>query len=191
MDRMFARLSFLPSLGLNVVLEKVAGRPWWSRIDNRVVLGALPFRGQNAQQIVDDESVKGVVSMNEDYELKAFSNLGPEWANLGVKFLQLPTTDMFTSPSQDHLQTGVQFIREVVSENPTGSSVYVHCKAGRTRSATLVGCYLMEEYGHTPEEAVAFMEDKRPHIWLGSKQWQALRDYHKDVILKGRNCGTS
>ena len=42
--------------------------------------------------------------MNEDYELKAFSNLGPEWANLGVKFLQLPTTDMFTSPSQDHLQ---------------------------------------------------------------------------------------
>ena len=56
------------------------------------------------RQIVDDESVKGVVSMNEDYELKAFSNLGPEWANLGVKFLQLPTTDMFTSPSQDHLQ---------------------------------------------------------------------------------------
>ena len=41
-------------------------------------------------------------------------------------------------------QTGVQFIREVVSENPAGSSVYVHCKAGRTRSATLVGCYLME-----------------------------------------------
>ena len=48
-----------------------------------------------------------------------------------------------------------------------------------------------QEYGHTPEEAVAFMEDKRPHIWLGSKQWQALRDYHKDVILKGRNSGTS
>lgn len=24
-----------------------------------------------------------------------------------------------------------------------GPTVYVHCKAGRTRSATLVGCYLM------------------------------------------------
>jgi len=187
MDRMFARLSFLPSLGLNVVLEKVAGRAWWNRIDNKVVLGALPFRGQNAQQIVDTESVKGVVSMNEDYELKAFSNLGPEWATLGVKFLQLPTTDMFTSPSQEHLQTGVQFIREVVSSSPPGSSVYVHCKAGRTRSATLVGCYLMEEYGHTPEQAVAFMAEKRPHIWLHNKQWQALRDYHQDNILNAKS----
>ena len=156
---------------------------WWNRIDNKVVLGALPFRGQNSQQIVDSESVKGVVSMNEDYELKAFSNLGPEWATLGVKFLQLPTTDMFTSPSQEHLQTGVEFIREVVSSSPPGSSVYVHCKAGRTRSATLVGCYLMEEYGHTPEEAVAFMAEKRPHIWLHNKQWQALRDYHQHNIL--------
>jgi len=184
MDRMFARLSFLPSLGLNVVLEKVAGRAWWNRIDNKVVLGALPFRGQNAQQIVDTESVKGVVSMNEDYELRAFSNLGPEWANLGVRFLQLPTTDMFTSPSQEHLKTGVKFIREVVTDSPPGSSVYVHCKAGRTRSATLVGCYLMEEYGHTPEQAVEFMAQKRPHIWLHNKQWQALRDYHQQNIMQ-------
>ena len=54
--------------------------------------------------------------MNEDYELKAFSNLGPEWANLGVKFLQLPTTDMFTSPSQDHLQVRLlpQFVLSYV-----------------------------------------------------------------------------
>ena len=28
-----------------------------------------------------------------------------------------------------------------------GPSVYVHCKAGRTRSATLVGCYLMQKNG--------------------------------------------
>lgn len=27
--------------------------------------------------------------------------------------------------------------------SPNLGTVYVHCKAGRTRSATLVGCYLM------------------------------------------------
>lgn len=32
----------------------------------------------------------------------------------------------------------------ISSENSaTEGTVYVHCKAGRTRSATLVGCYLM------------------------------------------------
>lgn len=32
----------------------------------------------------------------------------------------------------------------VPNDHSTNSgTVYVHCKAGRTRSATLVGCYLM------------------------------------------------
>lgn len=35
-------------------------------------------------------------------------------------------------------------IKGLKSENGVNSgTVYVHCKAGRTRSATLVGCYLM------------------------------------------------
>lgn len=29
------------------------------------------------------------------------------------------------------------------SSDQSPGTVYVHCKAGRTRSATLVGCYLM------------------------------------------------
>ena len=39
------------------------------------------------------------------------------------------------------LKKGVEFIEEMnLSEN----SVYVHCKAGRGRSTTLVACYLMK-----------------------------------------------
>lgn len=65
-----------------------------------------------------------------------------EWEAVGVKFLQLSTTDIFEAPSQDKLQHGVEFIRDVEASSPRGA-VYVHCKAGRTRSATLVACYLM------------------------------------------------
>ena len=61
----------------------------------------------------------------------------------------------------------------------------MHCKAGRTRSATLVGCYLMSENGWTPEEAVDYMREKRPHILLHNKQWDALREYHR-VHVQGR-----
>lgn len=71
-----------------------------------------------------------------------------------MEFLQLPVTDIFQSPSQEKLQLGVNFInkfRNVPTESNNSSNVdktyhktvYVHCKAGRTRSATLVGCYLM------------------------------------------------
>jgi atypical dual specificity phosphatase len=64
-----------------------------------------------------------------------------EWESRGVKFLQLHTRDIFETPCQEKLKKGVSFINEVAG---SGGSVYVHCKAGRTRSATLVGCYLMQ-----------------------------------------------
>ena len=79
--------------------------------------------------------------MNENYELLFFSNSEKEWNKYGVEFLQLSTTDIFETPCQEKLLKGVNFINKYKKLN---GSVYVHCKAGRTRSATLVGCYLMK-----------------------------------------------
>nr|CAG4644406.1 EOG090X0GSS [Lepidurus arcticus] len=174
---MLARISYLPTLAFNVVMEKFTDRRWFDRIDETVILGALPFRSMT-NQLVSEEKVKGVVSMNEDYELMLFSNSTEEWKTAGVDFLQLSTTDIFEAPSQDKLHQGVRFIEQF---KQNGSSVYVHCKAGRTRSATLVACYLMQKNNWTAEEAVNFIAQKRPHIWLGSKQWQALRIYEDRV----------
>ena len=178
---MLARISFLPTLAYNVILEKTTARTWWNRIDERVVLGALPFRGDNAKALIAQESIGAVVSMNEDYELRYFSNQGAEWNKLGVEFLQLATTDIFEAPAIEKLKRGVDFIDKISKERPN-SSIYVHCKAGRTRSATLVGCYLMNKYGMTPEEAVNLMTEKRPHVWLGPKQWEAIRNYHSTIF---------
>ena len=66
---MFARVTFLPSLALNVILEQTTARAWWNRIDSRVILGALPFRGDHAKSIIQEGNIRAVVSMNEDYEL--------------------------------------------------------------------------------------------------------------------------
>ena len=88
-----------------------------------------------------EEKVKAVVSMNEDFELKFWVTTKDEWQRMGIKFLQLNTADILHAPTQDKLRTGVTFIQQF---NGTDGSVYVHCKAGRTRSATLVACYLMK-----------------------------------------------
>ena len=178
---MFARVTFLPSLAFNMIMEQGGMYSWWNRIDQKVILGALPFRGEHCKKILKEENVRSVVSMNEDYELALCSNQEPQWKQLGVDFLQLPTTDIFEAPKREYLVNGVKFINSSAEKYPN-SSIYVHCKAGRTRSATLVGCYLMEQYGMSPEEAVAFMIRKRPHVLLRSKQWEALRDYHTNLL---------
>lgn len=41
---MFARVSFYPTLLYNVFMEKVTARRWYDRIDDSMILGALPFR---------------------------------------------------------------------------------------------------------------------------------------------------
>jgi atypical dual specificity phosphatase len=166
------------------------------RLNNSFV-GALPFRYM-IPNLIEEENIKGVISMNEDYELWLLSNNADEWAPTGVKFLQLPTTDIFESPCQSKLTRGVAFINsflpmgtklkgfEMYSEFPSseGGTIYVHCKAGRTRSATLVGCYLMMKNNWTPERAVEHMRKCRPHILLHSAQWNALKMFYENNVDK-------
>ncbi|EDV53969.1 phosphatidylglycerophosphatase and protein-tyrosine phosphatase 1 [Drosophila erecta] len=190
---MFARVSFYPTLLYNVLMEKASARNWYDRIDEHVILGALPFRSQ-ANDLIEKENMKAVVSMNEDYELTAFSNNTEKWRKLGIEFLQLATTDIFESPNQEKLFRGVEFINKFLpvkqridglssSYQPENvGSVYVHCKAGRTRSATLVGCYLMMKNGWTPDQAVDHMRQCRPHILLHTKQWDALRLFYTNNV---------
>ena len=40
----------------------------------------------------------------------------------------------------------------------------------------------MSKYGWTPEKAVDFMREKRPHVLLHSKQWQAIRAFHQNQL---------
>ncbi|KAI0231560.1 Phosphatidylglycerophosphatase and protein-tyrosine phosphatase 1 [Lamellibrachia satsuma] len=174
---MLARALFYPTLTYNIVLEKLSCRQWYSRIDETVILGALPFRGMT-HKLVEDEDVRGVVTMNEDYELKHFVNTDTEWDTVGVTRLQLSTVDIFATPTQGQVHAGVAFIMEQACH---GHSVYVHCKAGRTRSATLVACYLIKKHLWTPEEAVEFIRAKRPHILLRKPQWNTIKTFYADI----------
>ena len=58
-------------------------------------------------QILQQENIKAVVSMNESYELKMFSNMKEDWEKIGMlNFLQLATTDIFEAPSVEKLTEG-------------------------------------------------------------------------------------
>ncbi|XP_065579792.1 phosphatidylglycerophosphatase and protein-tyrosine phosphatase 1-like [Artemia franciscana] len=174
MRHLLARAAFLPSLAYNLVMERVTGRQWFNRVDQTVILGALPFPSMT-KELVDEHNVRGVISLNEDYELY-FSNSSDDWLKSGVQFMQLSAVDFFDAPEQEKLIRGVRFILDMETN---GYSVYVHCKAGRTRSATLVGCYLMEKYGYTPEQAIEFMRSKRAHVLLHPPHMEALNEFYK------------
>lgn len=101
------------------------------------------------------ENVRAVISMNQDFELDVVSLTNNDWKRLGVEFLQLPTKDFVEVPSLSNLQKGVKMMMDIIDKSKNNNlnsstttnklpSIYVHCKAGRTRSTTLVACYLVK-----------------------------------------------
>jgi len=54
---MISRALFYPSLLYNVVMERISSRHWFDRIDDTVVLGALPLRS------VTDQVQRNIVSV--------------------------------------------------------------------------------------------------------------------------------
>uniref|UniRef100_A0A2P2IP15 Tyrosine specific protein phosphatases domain-containing protein n=1 Tax=Rhizophora mucronata TaxID=61149 RepID=A0A2P2IP15_RHIMU len=61
---------------------------------------------------------------------------------------------------------------------------YVHCKAGRGRSTTIVLCYLVEHKDMTPNAAYNYVRSIRPRVLLASSQWQAVKDYYLFKVKK-------
>ncbi|XP_065842173.1 phosphatidylglycerophosphatase and protein-tyrosine phosphatase 1-like [Oscarella lobularis] len=171
------RFLFYPSLLWNVVREGPSRR-WYDRIDDRVILGALPLR-KHVAELVSEENVRTVISLNERYELRFFAATSEEWGDVGVEQVIFETQEYFSSPSQSNIYEALRLIKEC---GDRGSTAYVHCKAGRGRSAVLIACYLVAEKGMSPDEALEFMVSKRPQVKMMPQQFEAVRDFQRNLL---------
>ncbi|EMP40978.1 Protein-tyrosine phosphatase mitochondrial 1 [Chelonia mydas] len=144
------------------------------------LLGPLPLRG-GSRRLVAEENVRGVLTLNEEYETRFLCCSAQEWEAMGVEQLRLSTVDLTGVPTLENLQRGVEF---VLKHRECGNSVYVHCKAGRSRSATMVAAYLIQLYQWSPQEAIEAIARIRPHILVRPRQVQILERFHRNVIAE-------
>ena len=59
--------------------------------------------------------------------------------------------------------------REIHEARQRGEAVLVHCVAGVSRSSTIVAAYLMFSSGKTAQEAVSYIQKKKPETFGGSR----------------------
>uniref|UniRef100_A0A0E0PQ59 phosphatidylglycerophosphatase n=1 Tax=Oryza rufipogon TaxID=4529 RepID=A0A0E0PQ59_ORYRU len=150
-----ARVLFYPTLLYNVLRNRFESEfRWWDRIDQYVLLGAVPFSSDvpHLKQL----GVRGVVTLNESYETLVPTSL---YQAHGINHLEIPTRDYLFAPSLEDICQAVDFIHRNASQ---GGSTYVHCKAGRGRSTTIVLCYLIKYRNMTPEAALDHARSVRP-----------------------------
>lgn len=152
--RLYARSVFYPTLAWNYLLAHIFKvRNWWDPIDPHVIVGAYPFASFVPR--MHEAGVRAVVNTCEEYS-------GPqkEYDDFGIEQLRIPTTD-FTHPKLEDVTRAVEFVQRHVE---CGNTVYIHCKAGRARSATVALCWLMKYRQMTPDEGQKHLLSSRSHV---------------------------
>lgn len=162
---------FWPTFLWNAMLGRVLKRRrWWSRVEPNILLGAMPMRSDIPS--LAQEGVTAVINMCKEYP-------GPVdlYQQYGIEQLWLPTVD-FNPPTLEHVREGVEFIESKISN---GGIVYVHCKAGRARSANIVLCYLMKYRKLSAEQAQALLLERRPHVLKKLTQREVVKEFAAEL----------
>lgn len=191
------------------IVPCVQERKWYNEIDitqqesqGRIILGALPLATMNHHMeilaLAGSPETLAVLSVLESFENNQASLIGNpvrpcDWQDMAVmdftnQRLQINTPDL-TSPSLEDINESVCFIYENV--NLSKRTVYVHCKGGRGRSATIVAAYLMrhsltrekqEDSKMFVERAVKMVKKNRPQVSLTASQIQQLVKWDAQIL---------
>ena len=97
-------------------------------------------------------------------------------------FLRLPYRNIaildLTAPTPDQLRDALDFITHEAARG----TVYVHCKIGYSRSAAVVGAYLLASgQAGTADQALAFLREARPPIVIREEAVRAIRGWERDA----------
>ena len=81
----------------------------------------------------------------------------------------------FAQPELAQVKQAVDIVR---AEIAAGNAVYLHCKAGKGRSATVALCYLLE----VSEEPLEALRGRRPQILSNLGQRPVVREYRNKFL---------
>ena len=99
---------------------------------------------------------------------------------LSEKMISLSCLTGFHVPLIDHMPPSIDQINKSVGilldTLNKGESMAVHCEAGKGRTGTILGCFLMKHDGLSSDESISFIRKIRPGS-IESSQEKSLHAY--------------
>lgn len=181
-------LTFNISLSYTEWQTKACGWNPWDEIIPHLYLGKIPTANEALQLKKTIPNLKLVVTLLEPFEASGIGfpfNLeiqsSSQWKKLDVEHHQLIVPDFTADVPISEL---IEILRKMHSNIKANQDVYVHCKAGKGRSATLLFLYLYF-YGSndgqlssrkTFDTIYAFLKAKRPQVKLNEQNFEKIRE---------------
>lgn len=137
----------------------------WDEVVPGVLVGRQ-LREAEAIRAVREAGVSAVLDLTAE-----FSEAAPF---LSINYRNLPLLDL-SAPSPAQVRAAVTFIDEGTA---AGGTVYVHCKAGYSRSAAVVGAWLLASgRAASVPAAIAMLRAARPSIVVRPEALVALETF--------------
>lgn len=153
---------------------------WWNHIEpTRHYLGAQPQADWGHEEQIARLNVDAILMMVEEFEEQGGWLHHPvqvrEWTGpfRGMAVYAVRARD-FSPLRFVQLDAALQWMRE---QDEQGRRIYIHCKAGRGRSASVFWAYLILDHHMDPDEALDLLMRQRPSVNIGEAQRQAVMDY--------------
>lgn len=157
--------------------------------DLGIYLGPIPINERQEYAIRSTLNIKAILTVNEEYELETITLIGKPiqrnvWESFKIEQLVLPSPD-FTPPACKLLDQGANYIEKYISKK---QNVYVHCKSGRGRSASMVCAYFIKYRNMTPLDAYLCLKKRRKGYIFdqNSAQFNNLIKY-KEYVTYGKS----
>lgn len=168
---------------------------------SKIILGAVPLESKWTQ-IQVQHKIRHVLSVMEEHEQRRGSVFHPISPNKFDNNFRLPFRDFSEIPDLEKIDKGVEFIHANREEG-----VYIHCKAGRARSATVVICYLLKykkneiiafardtlnkeisekDSSEMAETAKKFLKKYRIQISVGTNKTKTITEYFKNYCVEAK-----
>jgi atypical dual specificity phosphatase len=165
---------FWPIAGFQFCLYRLGFFPWYSEVyrspnGGRVILGGLPWPESTREKLVGREGVTSVINLVSERQFPFKVE----------RRLDIPLTD-FSHPEFKDIAPAVDFLQGRVDR---GETVYVHCRAGKGRSATVVMCWLVEKLGMEPIVAQQYLLSKRPVVLDNLHTREVVKEFDTKRIL--------
>lgn len=125
-------------------------------------------------RVLTDAEARDLIQSGATAVLDLTAEFSEQTRLRALTYHNLPLLDL-TAPTQNELRGAVDFISARID---AGDTVYVHCKVGYSRTATVVGAYLMDcgRY-QSLHDVIAYLRKTRPGIVIRPEATKALEAF--------------